>query len=130
MAYDFEVSDVVPARVDVVYDAWISSEGHTAMTGATAQVDPKESGAFTAWDGYISGTTLVLEPARRIVQTWRTTDFADTDSDSQIEVLFEPAENATKITIRHSGVPDDHLGYEQGGWQEYYFDPMKEYFAA
>jgi hypothetical protein len=27
-------------------------------------------------------------------------------------------------------VPDDQLGYENGGWQQSYFDPMKAYFAA
>jgi activator of HSP90 ATPase len=130
MAYDFEVSDVIPARVDVVYDTWISSDGHSAMTGGVAKVDPHVGGAFQAWDGYISGTNLVLEPGRRIVQSWRTTEFADADGDSRIEVLLEPAENATKITIRHTNVPDGHRNYENGGWQSKYFDPMREYFGS
>jgi activator of HSP90 ATPase len=130
MAYDFEVFDVIPARVDVIYDTWMSSDGHSAMTGGPAKVEAQEGGAFEAWDGYITGTTLVLEPGRRIVQTWRTTEFTETDDDSQIEVLLEPAENATKVTIRHTNVPDGHLGYENGGWQTRYFDPMREYFAS
>jgi activator of HSP90 ATPase len=130
MAYDFEVSDVIPARVDVIFDTWMSSDGHTAMTGSPAQVDPAEGGAHQAWDGYITGTTLVLEPGRRIVQTWRTTEFTEDDEDSQIEVLLEPAENATKVTVRHTNVPDGHHNYEDGGWQSNYFDPMREYFAS
>jgi len=130
MAYDFEVSDVIPARVDVIFDTWISSDGHTAMTGSPAKVDPTEGGAYEAWDGYITGTTLVLEPGRRIVQTWRTSEFTEADEDSQIEVLLEPAENATKVTIRHTDVPDGHRSYENGGWQSNYFDPMREYFAS
>ncbi len=32
--------------------------------------------------------------------------------------------------VRHSHVPDDQLGYEEGGWQKSYFDPMKAYFAT
>jgi activator of HSP90 ATPase len=130
MAYDFEVSDVIPARVDVVYDTWISSEGHSAMTGAAATVDPHVGGVYEAWDGYISGTNLVLEPGRRIVQSWRTTEFTDDDDDARIEVLLEPAENATKLTIRHTNVPDGHRSYENGGWQSNYFDPMREYFGS
>jgi activator of HSP90 ATPase len=130
MAYDFEVSDVIPARVDMIYDTWMSSEGHTAMTGGEAKVDPVLGGAYEAWEGYISGTNLELEPGRRIVQSWRTTEFTEADGDSQIEVLLEPAENATKVTIRHTNVPDGHRGYEEGGWQTHYFDPMKEYFTA
>lgn len=130
MAYDFEVSDVIPARVDVVFDTWMSSDGHSAMTGGAAKIDPHEGGAYEPWDGYITGTTLVLEPGRRIVQTWRTAEFTYTDDDSQIEVLLEPAENATKVTIRHTKVPDGHLNYEHGGWQSHYFEPMREYFSA
>ena len=130
MAYDFEVSDVIPARVDMIYDAWLSSEGHSAMTGATATVDPDLGGKYEAWDGYISGTNLKLEPGRRIVQSWRTTEFTQSDEDSQIEVLLEPAEGSTKVIIRHTNVPDGQLSYENGGWQSNYFDPMKVYFEA
>ena len=129
MAYDFELSDVLPATPQTVYDAWMSAEGHTAMTGAPAEVDPRPGGAFQAWDGYITGRTLELEPGRRIVQSWRTSEFAETDPDSRIEVLLEPVPAGTRITLRHSNVPSGQLGYEQGGWQESYFDPMREYFA-
>jgi len=129
MGYDFEVSDVLPATPDEIYAAWMSSEGHTAMTGAEAHVDPRVGGDFDAWDGYITGRTLALEPGRRIVQSWRTSEFDDTHEDSQIEVLLEPVEEGTRITIRHTNVPDGQTGYEEGGWQESYFDPMREYFG-
>lgn len=129
MTYGFEVSDVLPATPQTVYETWLSSDGHGAMTGAEARVDPRPGGPFVAWDGYITGRTIALEPGRRIVQSWRTTEFSDDDPDSQIEVLLEPAEDGTRITIRHTGVPDGQLGYEQGGWQESYFSPMREYFG-
>ena len=129
MGYDFEVSDVLPATPDEIYAAWMSSDGHGAMTGAEAHVDPRVGGDFDAWDGYITGRTLALEPGRRIVQSWRTSEFDDTHEDSQIEVLLEPVEEGTRITIRHTNVPDGQTGYEEGGWQESYFDPMREYFG-
>jgi uncharacterized protein YndB with AHSA1/START domain len=93
-------------------------------------IDPTVGGRYIAWDGYITGETLSLEPPRRIVQTWRTTGFTDTDPDSQIDVRFEPEGGGTRITIRHSVVPDDHQGYEAGGWKKSYFDPMRAYFAS
>jgi activator of HSP90 ATPase len=129
MAFDFTLTDIIPATPQEVYDAWLDSQGHSAMTGATAKASPRDGDAFTAWGGYISGRTLTLEPGRRIVQSWRTTKFAKTDPDSQIEVLLEPAKGGTKLTLRHTGVPDGHFSYRDGGWQENYFDPMKEYFA-
>lgn len=129
MGYDFEVSDTLPGTPDAIYEAWMSSDGHTAMTGAEAHVDPRVGGAFDAWDGYITGHTLVLEPGRRIVQSWRTSEFTDEHEDSQIEVLLDPTGEGTRVTIRHTNVPDGQLGYEQGGWQDSYFDPMREHFA-
>jgi activator of HSP90 ATPase len=130
MGYDFELSDVLPASSREVYAAWMSTDGHTAMTGATAKVDPRPGGAFVAWDGYINGKTVALEPGRRIVQTWRTSEFQDSDPDSQIEVLLEPVDGGTRLTLHHRNVPDGQFGYERGGWQESYFEPMKDYFSG
>jgi activator of HSP90 ATPase len=128
--YDFEQSDVIPATPQAVYDAWMSGEGHAAMTGGGAEVDPRVGGEFTAWDGYIWGRTLELEPGARIVQSWRTSDFEDDDADSQIEVLLAPAPGGTELRLRHTGVPADQLGYENGGWRDNYFEPMKTYFGG
>jgi activator of HSP90 ATPase len=130
VTYDFEVSDVVHATPEALYRAWISSEEHSAMTGSVAHVEPREGGEFDAWDGYIHGATLTLEPFTRIVQTWRSANFTAEHADSTIEVLFAEEGDGTRIRVRHSNVPDDQLGYEDGGWQKSYFDPMKTYFAT
>jgi uncharacterized protein YndB with AHSA1/START domain len=128
--YDFEVSGQVPASPDEIYDAWMSSEGHSAMTGGSAHVDPVVGGAYDAWDGYIHGTTLALEPPSRLVQTWRSAGFTEENEDSQIEVLFEANDAGTLVRVLHSNVPSDHRGYEDGGWQKSYLDPMKAYFES
>ncbi len=130
MAYDFELSTILPATPEQVFDAWMSSKGHGAMTLTECNIDPTVGGAYEAGDGYISGRTIALERPRRIVQTWRTVEFAETDRDSEIEVLLEPVPEGTKLTLRHRGVPDGQTDYENGGWQDNYWAPMNEYFAA
>ena len=127
--YDFEQSDVIPAEPNAIYDAWMSSAGHTAITGAHAVVDPSIGGEFSAWDGYIRGRTLELDPGRRIVQSWRTSEFEADDADSRIEVLLEPVAGGTSVRLCHTRVPSDQLGYENGGWRDNYFAPMKSYFG-
>jgi uncharacterized protein YndB with AHSA1/START domain len=129
MAYEFTVADVMPATPRAVYDAWMSDDGHTGMTGATAEIDPRVGGELTAWDGYISGRTLALEPGRRIVQAWRTSEFEDADPDSQIEVLLVAVAEGTELTLHHSAIPDGQSGYEQG-WRDNYFGPMRDYFSG
>ena len=128
MAHSFTVSDRIPATPHAVCDAWMSSDQHGAMTGGRAEIDPRPGGAFQAWDGYITGTTLELEPGRRIVQSWRTSDFAPDDLDSRIEVLLEAAGPGTLITLHHTDIPEGQSGYEQG-WRDNYFDPMRAFFT-
>jgi activator of HSP90 ATPase len=130
VSFEFTVSDVLPATPQQIYDAWLDSDRHAAMTGSdTARISPEVGATFMVWDDYIWGRNLELEPGRRIVQSWRTTSFGQDDPDSKIEVLLEPAAGGTRVTIHHTGVPDGHESYRDGGWQENYFDPMRIYFT-
>jgi activator of HSP90 ATPase len=129
MALEFKVSTVIAASPDELYAAWLDSESHTNMTGGQARVNDEVGATFEAWDGYIHGRNLVLEPGKRIVQSWRTSEFDDSEADSQIEVRFEQVSEGTKVTIWHTGLPPHGAQYEQG-WVESYFEPMKEYFEG
>ena len=105
MKNGFKLSMLIPASPAEIYKAWMSSQGHSAMTGSTAKVTGKAGGKFSAWDGYISGRTLELEPDRRIVQAWRTSEFADEAPDSHLEVFLEATKTGTKVTITHTEIP-------------------------
>jgi activator of HSP90 ATPase len=113
-----------------LYGAWLDSAQHSAMTGSPAQVEPHVGGRFTAWEGYISGTTLSLHPFRLIVQAWRTTEFAEDDPDSRLEVWLEEEEGGVKLRLVHSGIPEGEGADYQQGWEEYYFEPMQGYFCG
>lgn len=130
MPFAFTISAVIPASPRQIYDAWLDSVGHAQMTATnSAKGSTEVGGAIEAWNGYISGRNLTLEPGERIVQAWRTTEFSDADSDSQIDLTFERASGGTKVTLTHSNVPDGHTGY-QSGWVTHYFEPMTHYFSA
>jgi uncharacterized protein YndB with AHSA1/START domain len=130
MLESFEVSTVLPADPERIYKAWLDGREHGEFTGGAAEVDPRVGGRFTAWDGYIEGKTLELEPFRRIVQAWRSSEFPEGSADSRLEVLLEKNRGGTRITIRHSAIPEGQgKDYEQG-WKEHYFTPMKRYFAS
>ena len=99
------------------------------MTGNPAKVQGKVGGKFTAWDGYIFGLTLELEPEQRILQTWRTSEFPEGAPDSRLEILFEEVAKGTKITLIHSDMPEDQVDSYRQGWEDFYFKPMKAYFS-
>lgn len=131
MLESIEVADVIPASPKQIYDAWLDGAGHAALTGGSqAKVDPRPGGRFSAWDGYISGTTLELDPNRRIVQAWRTTEFPEGSQDSRLEVLLEPAAGGTRVTFRHTGIPEGQSAEYAQGWVDYYFEPMKRHFGG
>ncbi len=126
---EFTISDIIAASPADIYRAWLSSEGHTAMTGGEAHCSDTIGGTFDAWDGYITGENIALEQDRSIVQSWRTSQFDAKDADSQIEVILQPVEGGTRVTLHHTSVPDDGDHYRPG-WQEHYFDPMKAHFGG
>ena len=129
MAIEFEVSDIISATPGQVYNAWLDSVGHTNMTGGAAKASTDLGGEFEAWDGYIHGRNLALDPGKRIVQSWRSTAFDDSEEDSQIEVVLEEVDGGTKVTLRHTNLPPHGTQYQQG-WKDRYFTPMEEYFSS
>lgn len=114
---------------DDLYDAWISGKRHAAMTGSAATSEKKKGGKYTAWNGYISGKHLELDPGKRILQTWRTTEFPDDAPDSRLELRFAQAAHGTKLTLLQSGIPDGQGEMYAEGWQDHYFEPMSRYFV-
>lgn len=129
MAEKLNLFTLIPAEPEKVYRAWLDSAGHAAITGSPAKIDGRVGGKFTAWGGYIEGETLELQPFRRILQSWRTSEFPDSSPDSQLEVLLEPAEGGTRLTLIHTNIPDGQAEEYRQGWEDFYFTPMTSYFS-
>lgn len=100
------------------------------MTGAEAEVDPEVGGEFSAWDGYITGTNLELVAGKRIVQSWRTSEFATSHGDSRIEITLKKSGSGTRLTLKHSDVPASQADDYRQGWSDHYFEPMNSYFSG
>ena len=119
-----------PADPATVYECWISAKRHAEMTGSSATSEAKKGGAFTAWDGYITGKHLLLEPGKRIVQAWRTSEFPNAAPDSTVEIRLSRVPKGTKLSLLQSDIPDGQSDMYAEGWLEHYFDPMTRYFQA
>jgi activator of HSP90 ATPase len=129
MSESLHIIAVLSASPERLYNAWLDSGEHSHFTGGKAEIDARPGGAFTAWDGYIQGVTLELEPFKRIVQSWRTTDFPDDCPDSRLEVVFRQVKNGTEMQLIHTGLPDGQAKSYEDGWCDYYLTPMQAYFA-
>jgi hypothetical protein len=127
---EFEISYEFNASAPAIYNAWLSSEQHSAMTGGEAIVNSNIGGTFTAWDEYISGENIELVPFIKIVQSWRTVEFNSDQKDSILEInLIELSPNKTKLVLKHSELLPKDVKYKQG-WIDSYFVPMVLYFDS
>ncbi len=127
MKEQFELKATFPVKPAVIYNAWLDSAEHSKMTGGEAICSNIIGASFTAWDGYISGTNQFLIENERIVQTWRTTEFGETDEDSELTLAFAEVPNGCKLTLTHTNIPEGQSNYKQG-WEDHYFTPMRAYF--
>jgi uncharacterized protein YndB with AHSA1/START domain len=120
----------IPAKPADVFAAWLDSVAHGAMTGGgRAKIDPRVGGARMAWDGYIRGETLELEPGRRIVQSWRTSEFPAESGASRLEITLIAEGDTTRLLLAHTEIPEGQGAQYQEGWVDHYFEPMSAYFT-
>ena len=123
-----KIKVVLPISAAKLYKAWLSSKEHTAFTGGAAKATDKVKGKHSAWDGYISGKNLELVPGKKIIQSWRTTEFPDNAPDSTLEISLEEKAGKTTLTLYHHGLQKGDAKKYKSGWENHYFEPMKEYF--
>lgn len=123
------VTSTIPVAPTTLYFAWIDSAHHSAMTGGTAKIEPQVGAKFSAWNGYITGKLVILDLGRRIVMSWRTTDFPRDAADSRVEVHFETLGASTRLLILHTDIPEGQAEKYRQGWNEKYIAPMRTYFS-
>ena len=118
----------VPAEPAKVYEAFIDAKKHSAFTGTKATGDGRVGSSFTAWDGYISGKNIELEPGKRIVQEWVTSEWPEDFPPSRLELTFKKVKGGTEISMVHSDVPAEQADELKEGWTEFYWKPLEDYF--
>jgi uncharacterized protein YndB with AHSA1/START domain len=123
------VTSTIPVAPTTLYFAWIDSTHHSSMTGQTAKIDPVVGAKYSCCNGYVTGKLVILDLGRRIVMSWRTTDFPRDAADSRVEVHFETLGLSTRILILHTEIPEGQSEKYKALWNERYITPMRAYFS-
>ena len=108
-----------------VYEALMDSKKHAKFTGDKATMSRKVGGKFSTFDGYSEGTNLELIPDRKIVQTWRASDWPEGHY-SKVTFSFKEIPGGTRLTFTQTDVPAKQYDDISQGWRDYYWAPMKE----
>ena len=113
----------------VIYELLMDSRKHAAFTGEKARISRVVGGRIRAYDGYIEGTNLALVPDRKIVQTWRGSDWPEGHF-SRATFSLAKVKGGTRLTFVQLGVPEDQVEPIKEGWREHYWEKMKASLAA
>jgi activator of HSP90 ATPase len=120
-----EQSVTIHASAHDIYEAYMDSDKHYAFTGDDADISREVGGRFTAYSGYIEGENLELVPDKKIVQSWRGSDWPKGHY-SRVSILLEETGGVTTIIFTQTGVPEEFYNSTARGWREYYWVPLKE----
>lgn len=124
------VSEVIPATRERIFTAWLNSEQHSAFTGEPAVIEPVVGGKHSSLGGYATGTTLALDPYRRIVQSWQPRTFPAGSGPSTVEITLEETVGGTLLTLLHSEIPQGQSDHCREAWLTSYLEPLKRYFTG
>ncbi len=118
-------SVTIKATPHDVYEALMDSKKHSTLTGDKAVISREVGGKFSAFDEYAEGVNLELVPDKKILQTWRASDWPEGIS-SKVTFALKAAAGGTQLTFLQTGVPEEFAGDVSQGWRDYYWAPLKE----
>lgn len=118
-------SVTINASPNAVYDALMDSKAHSLFTGSKARVSRRIGGTFTTYDGYAEGKNLELARGKKIVQSWRGSDWPKGHY-SKATFAMRKVKDGTKLTFTQTGVPDRKYEMIKRGWIDFYWAPLKE----
>ncbi len=125
MAKRIRQSVTIKTSPKAVYDALVDSRTHSLFTGSKASISRRVGGTFTAYDGYAEGVNIELVPGKKIVQSWRATDWPD-GYYSKATFAISKVKEGAKITFTQTGIPDRRYASIKQGWIDFYWKPLKE----
>lgn len=117
----------IKATPKEIYGVLMDSKKHGELTGGEAKISPKVGGKFTVFDSYAEGKNLELVPDKKIVQTWRASDW-EKGHYSTVTFEFSKTKTGTKVTFTQKDVPENQFKSISDGWKEFYWEPLKEMF--
>jgi activator of HSP90 ATPase len=126
MTRPIQQSVTVNAAPRELFNTFLDSKKHTALTGAPAKIGKKAGAAFTAFGGQLSGRTLLVVPGRLIVQSWRSKGWKASEPDSILILEFSQTKGGGRIDMIHVGVPQHDRTGVANGWKKYYWAPWQK----
>ena len=130
-AKSFTISASFPFSAETVFTALTNARQIAVWSGQNGKVQPTIGGKMELFDGWVKGIVLAYELGKRLSFTWKPSEWAKEKQASIVTCHFTPTKTGTKLTLKHSGFPNDsELQSHKVGWTEFVFDPLKIYLTS
>ena len=111
------------ARHDV-WNALVDPKILAAWGAGPARMSARKGAKFSLWGGDIFGKNVEVVKEKKLVQEWSAKAW---EKPSKATFVFKLEKLGTKIELTQTGVPKQEYVSYRDGWQDSYFEPLKNY---
>ena len=122
---NFKKYYIIPATPEEIYLALTTEVTIRLWTGDLVEIDPREGGEFSLWDGSITGKFITLEPSSKIVQEWY---FGEQDEPSIVTIKLHEHKKGTSFEVNHTNIPDEDYDDIVEGWTHEYVGSLIDFY--
>lgn len=109
-----------------VFEALVDPKEHAKFTGAFARLEKSVGGRFSHYNGSLSGVVVSLEPNRRLVLAWRSSDWPE-GHHSLADFRLRKVKAGTRLDFAQFGIPASDFSDIRDGWRQCDWEPLKQY---
>lgn len=122
---NFKKYYIVPAPPEDIYKALTTEITIRLWTGDVVEIDLREGGEFSMWDGTITGRFIDLDPYKKIVQEWY---FGPQEEASLVTIKLHEDKRGTSFELHHTNIPDEAFDDIVEGWNDTYMASLIEFY--
>ena len=122
---NFKKYYIIPATPEEIYKALTTEITIRLWTGDLVEIDPREGGEFSMWDGSITGKFIELVPYTKIVQEWY---FGESDEQSIVTIKLHEHKKGTSFEVNHNNIPDEAYDEIVAGWDDEYVAGLQDFY--
>ncbi|MES2701052.1 MAG: SRPBCC domain-containing protein [Bacteroidota bacterium] len=127
MSFDLSLAFILSGKPKRVMQLLTDPKLIRKWSGEDAVLEPVEGGRFEMFDGWVKGTVLKVS-ANELAYTWKPADWSEETKETEVHYLLEEDAAGTKVSIRHTGFPnEDEMKSHKAGWTDFFFDPLEDF---
>ncbi|MGO1243529.1 MAG: SRPBCC domain-containing protein [Sphingobacterium sp.] len=116
---------IISATPEEIFKALTTETTIQLWTGDLVSIDPTEGGAFSMWDGAITGQFITLQPYQKIEQQWY---FGDQEDKSIVTIKLHEHKRGTSLELQHTNIPDEEYEDMVDGWNDTYMASLIDFY--